>query len=89
MLGNLFVDDESAKVLDYLLDFPQDSFSKKDLMSSTNVSFHKINRIIEPLKHFGIIVENKRIARAVLYKLNTDNEIFRELLRLDKKISVV
>ncbi len=85
-LRELFVDGEMAKVLGYLTDFPENEFSKTDLMRESGVSYNKMQRLIGPLERFGIIVETKRIARAKLYRLDKKNEIFRAVLNLEFKI---
>ena len=87
MIRDLFADGDSAKVLDFLLDYPEGLFSKADIMRDTHVSFRKLKKVILPFEQLGIIVLSKKIARANLYKLNNENEIFRILVKLDMKIS--
>ncbi len=83
MLGDLFVDSGSVKVLDYLLDLPGGEFSKTDLIKITGVSFSKMQKVIVPLESYGIIVKTRNISRATLYKVDDQNQILKILNKLD------
>ena len=87
MIQDLFVDKDSAKLVDFILDFPEDYFSKKDIMKETGISFYQLRKAIQPFEKSGIIFVGKKIARATLYKVDTDNHIFKKLLDLDKAIA--
>jgi predicted transcriptional regulator len=86
-LGDLIVNWDSVKVLEFLTDLPDGDFSKTDLMRETGISFRKMQEIVKPLETLGIIVPTRTIARAQLYKLDKNNGVFKALMNFEYKLA--
>ena len=76
------------KVLDFLLTYQAFDYSLTEIARKTNVSYPIVVNIIEDFLKRGIIKETRKIGKARLIKLNTDNELVRQLLRLQWSLAV-
>jgi len=56
-------------------------------MQGSGVSRNTFYRLWPTIEHTGLITKTRKIGRAELYKLNEDNKVVQELLKLDEVLS--
>jgi len=80
---NTFGDTPKIRVLDFLLENEIFDYSKSDIAKHSEVSRATLDTFWDSLIKLEIIVENRRIGRAVLFKLNVENPMVKKLIELD------
>lgn len=83
MLRDFLFHDDMISVLEYLMDIPQQDFTKADIMRKANINFTYLPKIILKLKEYKIIKESRKISTATLYNLNKESPLFKVLKKLD------
>lgn len=73
-------------LLSYWLRHPSKEFTKTELSRRSNISRKTIYKVLTLLLEFEIIVENNRIDPYTFYKLNTNSEITKHLLKFNRAI---
>tara|TARA_Y100000031_G_C7993864_1_gene280447 strand:+ start:239 stop:574 length:336 start_codon:yes stop_codon:yes gene_type:complete len=76
-------DSPRTRVLDYLVTWHGVDFSKTDLAENAGVGRATLHRIWNDLEKNKIIVHTRKIGKAKLYKLNTENEVIKKLIEID------
>ena len=87
MLGKLFSDSATSKVLDFFLDEPQLDYSKKDIATKSGVSWKTVDNKLPELESLGLVVFSRRINKARLYKVNANSRLFKALKDLDFELA--
>lgn len=89
----VFGENPKIKVLDFLLDNRALDWSKSDMAEQTGISRSTLDRFFGDLVKDEVIIKNRSIGRATLYKLNTNLPLIKKLIELDiylsKKVGVV
>lgn len=82
MLSDLFGDTTSIRVLDYMLDNRDVSFTLDDMLETTGVDESLLPLAIEPLIEFGFVeMDGER------YMLNASHPAIEALINFDRKLS--
>ncbi len=76
------------KILDYLLDFPTNDFTKKEIIDALGMSKQTFYKYFDDLVEVGIVRVNRTIGKAKLYKVNRENPIVKDLVNMEKKLSL-
>lgn len=76
------------KILDYLLDFPTNDFTKKEIIETLGMSKQTFYKYFDDLEEVGIVKVNRTIGKAKLYKVNRENSIVEDLVNMEKKMSL-
>ncbi len=74
------------RVLDFLLENDIFDYSKKDICQNADVSWNTLETFWDQLEEMNIITHTRKVGKAEMYKLNTQNVIVKQLLELNKKI---
>ena len=95
MFTKIFGENPQTKLLNFLADHPDYDYTISDLVEKTGVSKPTIYKILPKLLEENLIVVTRKVGKSKLYKLNTENEIARlilkfefELARLEKKLEL-
>ncbi len=87
MFKEIFGDSPQAKILDFLGDHPNYDYSISDLAEYTGVSRPTLYKIIPEMVKKGLIIETRKVGKSKMYKLNTENEIVKVILKFDFELA--
>ena len=86
-LRMVFGDSPLVKVIDFLIDHQDFDYTKKEIAKYVGINLKTLNKIWPKLEKNGIVVQTRRIGRGVLYKLNKESPIVKNILELDRKLT--
>lgn len=76
------------KVLMFLIDNNLFDYSKSDIAENCSISRVTLDSFFDDtLVKLGIITKTRQVGRAVLYKINFDSPIVKELVRLNEAVT--
>ncbi len=67
------------KIIDYLMDFPKNDFTQKEIIESLGMSKTTFYKYFDNLVDFGMIKVNRKIAKAKLYSINMNSPIVQNI----------
>ncbi len=76
------------KILDYFLDFPTNDFTKKEIIDALGMSKQTFYKYFGDMEEVGLVKVNRRIGKAKLYKVNRENAVVKDLVNMEKKLSL-
>lgn len=74
------------RVIDFFLTYQDFDYSKTEVAREVGISPITIEKIWNSLIGRGFIIETRALGNAKLYKLNKENPVVKELLKLDAKL---
>lgn len=82
-----FGDAPRIRVLNFLLcEGKYFDYSLTDIMKNSNISWHTLKELFPQLIKLEIVKKTRKVGRATMYQLNTENERVQELLDLRFKM---
>ena len=82
----LFGDNPTVRVIDFLITFREFDYPLTEISENAGVAWSTIHTIFPKLVELGVVKQTRKIGRAILYKLNTDNSVVKELIVLDHSL---
>ena len=76
------------RILDYLLDYKLNDFTKKEIVEALGMSKLTFYKYFKDLEELGLVVASRKIGRATLYKVNLQNPIVRMLIEQERQLSL-
>lgn len=76
------------KILDYLLDFPTNDFTKKEIIEALGMSKQTFYKYFDSLEKYGMVEVSRTIGKAKLYKINSGSDLVKSIRDLEKKMSL-
>ena len=67
------------KILDYLMDFPKNDFTQKEIIEALGMSKTTFYKYFDNLIEFDMIKVNRKIANAKLYSINMDSPVVQSI----------
>ena len=93
MKDSIFLDvvgDSSVmRVLQFLIEGRHFDYTLTDLANNAGVSWGTLHSIFPKLIKYNIVKKVREIGRAKLYKINTENKIAQQLVKLYDSISIL
>jgi len=75
------------RIIDFLIDNRPFDYSRNEIMEGSGVSRNTFYKLWPTIERTGLVTRTRKIGRAELYKLNEDNTVVKELLKLDEALS--
>ena len=75
------------RIIDFLMDNRPFDYSRNEIMEGSGVSRNTFYKLWPTIERTELIKKTRKIGRAELYKLNEDNTVVKELLKLDDTLS--
>jgi len=88
ILVNVFGESPQIRVLDFFMDFPMNDYMQSEIAEKTGMNSRTVKKVLASLfenKNFWV---NKEIAKTVLYKINSKNEIVIKLKEIERMQSL-
>jgi len=76
------------RILDYLLDYKLNDFTKKEIVEALGMSKLTFYKYFKDLEELGLVTATRKIGRATLYKANTENPIVKMMIEYETKLSL-
>ncbi|MEM2873739.1 MAG: winged helix-turn-helix domain-containing protein [Nitrososphaerales archaeon] len=76
------------RILDYLLDYKLNDFTKKEIIEALGMSKLTFYKYFKDLEELGLVIASRKIGRATLYKINLENPIVKMLIEYETKLSL-
>ena len=80
-------DNPKIRILDFLMENFALDFSLPQIAQGSKVAYTTLIDLLPILMKQGIIMENRKIGKSMLFKINLDNPIVKALLAIDMKLS--
>jgi len=87
MFTKIFGENPQTKLLDFLADHPDHDYTIADLVKKTGVSKPTIYKILPKLLKENLVVVTRKVGKAKLYKLNTENELVKLILKFEFELA--
>lgn len=81
-----FGDYPFIRVLDFFLEYDTFDYSKKDICRNADVSWNTLESFWNQLEEMSIIIHTRKVGKAEMYKINSQNVLVKQLLELDRKL---
>jgi len=75
------------RIVDFFLDNPLSDYSKNEIAGNLAMSRVTFFKYWKELEKSGALKESRKIGRATLYVLDRDNEVVKQLIRLDMALA--
>ncbi|MBM5805259.1 MAG: winged helix-turn-helix transcriptional regulator [Candidatus Verstraetearchaeota archaeon] len=76
------------RILDYLLDYKLNDFTKKEIVEALGMSKLTFYKYFGDLEELGLVATSRKIGRATLYKINLDNPMVKMLIEYETGLSL-
>ncbi|MGQ0772411.1 MAG: winged helix-turn-helix domain-containing protein [Nitrososphaerota archaeon] len=67
------------KIIDYLMDFPKNDFTQKEIIEALGMSKTTFYKYFDNLVDFGMVRINRKIANAKLYSINMESQLIKSM----------
>ncbi|HLC68958.1 MAG TPA: hypothetical protein VJH24_03900 [Candidatus Bilamarchaeaceae archaeon] len=89
MLAEIFKQHSMAKILEYLIEFPEIDFSKADVARECDLQWQTVNEVFPLLEKWGLVEKSRSIGRAELYKVNESSKALQYLHKFALQVAAV
>lgn len=79
MLLRAYGSSPQMKIIDYLMDFPKNDFTQKEIIEALGMSKTTFYKYFDNLVEFDMIRVNRKIANARLYSINMDSPVIQNM----------
>jgi len=76
------------RILDYLLDYKLNNFTKKEIVEALGMSQLTFYKYFKDLEDLGLVTATRKIGRATLYKVNLENPMVKMIIEYETKLSL-
>ena len=88
LIANVFGYSPKMKIIDYLMDFPTNDFTKKEIIEGLGMSKQTFYKYFDSLEELGIVKVNRTIGKAKLYKIDSGNKMVKMMTDFERKMSL-
>jgi DNA-binding transcriptional ArsR family regulator len=88
LLIKAFGNSPKLRILDYLLDYKLNDFTKKEIVEALGMSKITFYKYFKDLEDLGLVIPSRKIGRATLYKINLENPMVKLLIEYEMQLSL-
>jgi predicted transcriptional regulator len=88
LIATVFGYSPQMRILNYLLDFPTNDFTKKETIQALGMSKQTFYKYFVNLEETGMVKVNRTIGKARLYKIDRSNPMIKTITEFEKKLSM-
>jgi len=88
LLTRALGDSPKLRIVDYLLDYKLNDFTKKEIVEALGMSKLTFYKYFKDLVERGLVAPSRKIGRATLYKINLENPIVKMIIDCETKLSL-
>lgn len=77
----------TLRIMDFFLDNPLSDYSKNEIVTNLAMSRATFFKYWRELEKSGAVRQTRRIGRATMYRLDRENEVVKQLIRLDMALA--
>jgi DNA-binding transcriptional ArsR family regulator len=88
LLTRALGDSPKLRIVDYLLDYKLNDFTKKEIVKALGMSKLTFYKYFKDLVELGLVTPSRKIGRATLYKINLENPIVKMIIDCETKLSL-
>jgi predicted AAA+ superfamily ATPase len=88
LIATVFGYSPQMRILDYLLDFPTNDFTKKEIIQALGMSKQTFYKYFDGLEETGMIKVNRSIGKARLYKIDKSSPMIKTITEFERKLSM-
>lgn len=88
LIATVFGHSPQMRILNYLLDFPTNDFTKKDIIQALGMSKQTFYKYFDNLEDTGMVKVNRSIGKAKLYKIDRSSPMVKTITEFERKLSL-
>jgi DNA-binding transcriptional ArsR family regulator len=88
LLIKAFGNSPKLRILDYLLDYKLNDFTKKEIIEALGMSKITFYKYFKDLEDLGLVIPSRKIGRATLYRINLENPMVKLLIEYEMQLSL-
>ncbi len=75
------------RIIDFFLDNPLSDYSKNEILKNLRMGRATFFKYWKELEKSGAVKVTRKVGRAIMYKLDRENEIVKQLIQLDMTLA--
>lgn len=79
LLLKLYGNSPQMRILDYLMEFPKNKFTKNEILENIGMSKTTVYKYFDHLLEYGLIKQTEKIRKAQPYSIDMDNPIIQTM----------
>jgi len=87
LIATVFGYSPQMRILNYLLDFPTNDFTKKEIIQALGMSKQTFYKYFGNLEDTGMVKVSRAIGKAKLYKIDRSNLMIKTITEFERKLS--
>lgn len=88
LIATVFGYSPQMRILNYLLDFPTNDFTKKEIIQALGMSKQTFYKYFGSLEESGMVKVSRTIGRAKLYKIDKMSPMVKTITDFERKLSM-
>lgn len=88
LIAMVFGYSPQMRIVNYLLDFPTNDFTKKEMIEALGMSKQTFYKYFDYLEDSGMVKVSRTIGKARLYKIDRSNQMVKTMTEFESKLSM-
>lgn len=77
----------TLRIIDFFLDNPLSDYSKNEIVKNLGMGRVTFFKYWKELERYGAVKTSRQIGRATMYQLDRENEVVKQLIKLDMALA--
>jgi predicted AAA+ superfamily ATPase len=88
LIATVFGYSPQMRILNFLLDFPTNDFTKKEIIEALGMSKQTFYKYFDNLEDSGMVKVSRAIGKAKLYKIDRSSPMVKTIIEFERKLSL-